>query len=360
MASTMPRTNERLKPRLLARSESKIPKPRIHVSAESSSSFPVQLRGIEDVSELSEPTTPAPVFQQSLDLLIDTALKDCVASAGGVRRSWLVDSEPGSDVEELLDDLEFEDCIDSWPENSSPGYALPSDCESMGSWSPDVDRIPDKGEPEPQASAPSLILTIISKLRNVARMLTWLKFQPLTSTLATPATSKTNLIPSSRASSCKSSRSLSSAFDQAAVLPTTFLAARWHQSFATHNDNSIPDDDDDYKSACSDLEAFADCIDTFCQEDSRQCCTPFQHHFLGASVLCSPGQVSLASDSSGADSEQLHSSLLKSSLSRSTISEWLSSGSLQEELSQLEIQQRKLCFDGDNKGETTQRTRRSI
>lgn len=351
MASSLTRTNERLRPRLLTHSESKIPKPRIFVAAESSSSFPVQLRGIESVTE---PTTPAPVIQQSLDLLIDTALKECVDSAGGARRSWLLDSERGTDVEELLDDLEFEDCIETWPEGSSPGYSLPSDNESMGSWSPDTYRIADTGQPEPQASTSGHIRAMINKLRN---LLTWLKFQPLTST---PATSKTSNTPSSSASSCRSSRSLSSAFDRAAVQPMAFLAARWHKIWEAHDDTPMLDDDadDDFKSACSELEEFTDCMDGHCGEESHQVKTRWEQG--NASLLSSPGQISLASGSSGADSEQLHSSLLKSSLSRSTISEWLSSGSLQEELSQLEVHQRRLFVESDGGKGELQRRRPSI
>ena len=130
--------------------------------------------------------------------------------------------------------------------------------------------------------------------------------------------------------------------------PSAFSLTRWYHNWGAKNNNTnntslLEDDVDEYYSACSDLEEEEEYNG---EENSRFYKTPWQQ-YKDDCLLSSPGQVSLMSGSSGADSEQMHSSLIKSSLSRSTISEWLSSGSIQEELKDMEVeQQRKIIFEG--------------
>lgn len=326
--------------------QSRIPKPKAAASSYMLSSFHVHL----DTTELSsESCTPATANNsiENLDLLLDSSLKAQMATADE-ERSWLIGADRGSDVDELLDQfLEFEDCVDD--EGSLPSCYVPSDTEeSQGSHAdPLEDTCSTIGEDEEVQDKMSQNNGYLQAfVGSMAKTLRWLAqtFRPATpldrSNVDRNAYSSSNdrNTRSGAASSCKSSRSLSAAFDLAALEPEVFqfasavevaaggqqcllepelsssnynvsrsIASQLHCHYENHQVEDEDDDEDDFLSACSEI-----CEGTI---TSRP-----------ATAAASPGQLSISSESSGADSEEMHLSLLKTSLGVGAVSDWLSNG----------------------------------
>jgi hypothetical protein len=338
-------SNEGEVPRLKMLSQSKIPKPKAATSSSMLSSFPVHLHST-DIS--TEPNTPATTIANNafnLDLLLDSGLKTQMATAPGEEHSWFISADRGSDVDELLDQLEFEDCIDDGEliEGSIPMHYVPSDIEeeSQGSHDGPIDT-----DPSTKHHQSGYLQAFVGKLCSMAKTLEWLKAQPFSFTPQTPLDRSNNGIDinsndsntrSGAASSCKSSRSLSAAFDLAALEPSVFqcsgatppAASRGRQkqdvleaelsssrSYVScsiapqfvrrgYNTDVEDEEEDDFLSACSD-----------CGEDVA----------TAATALNSPGQASVSSQSSSADSDGMHASLLKASMCVGGVNEWLSNG----------------------------------
>jgi hypothetical protein len=299
--------------------QSKIPKPKVDASSHMLSSFPVHLLSTE--VSLSEPCTPANNSNENLDLLLDSGLKAQMATAGE-EHTWLIGTDRGSDVDELLDQfLEFEDCIDGEVLTSS---YVPSDVEeSQGSHAgPLEDTCSITGGEEQQEKIlrnSGYLQAFVGKLCSMAKTLEWLKAQPFSFTPETPldlsnvdrnAYSNDRNASSGAASSCKSSRSLSAAFDRAAGLSSVSnysvsrsIASQLNRHYEGQTVED-EDEEDDFLSAYSEI----------CQDATA------------STTAVSPSQSSMSSESSGADSEEMHRSLLKTSIGTEGVSDWLSSG----------------------------------
>lgn len=329
--------------RLKMAPQSKIPKPKVSSAASVLTSYPVHLHSTE---LSSEPCTPAGAINSSnLDSLIDSALKASMAKEE--EHSWLIGADRGSNVDELLDQLdhvEYEDCI----EGSIPAYDnyLPSDLEeSQGSHYGPIDTTNNREEEVglsegklEDSHARGYLQAFVGRLCSVAKTLDWLKSQPFSFTPETPL-ERSNMdsddsnTRSTGSSSCKSSRSLSAAFDLAAIEPQTFRCsgvAAEHDTKSGASSSCVSrsiatqfrdynrvegkpnfndeEEDDDFLSACSDSDYF---------EDST----------APPPAAASSEQFSTnSSTSSGADSDELHRSLIKTSMGAGGVTEWLSNG----------------------------------
>lgn len=299
-------------------------------------------------SELSsEPCTPATAnnSNENLDLLLDSGLKAQMATAGE-EHNWLIGADRGGDVDELLDQfLEFEDCIDG--EGLIPPDCVSSDIKESqeshaGPLEDTCNNIEEEGEEEELEKILQKDGYLLNFWFRVAKTLKWLKTQPFSFTPETPLDlSNMDEIAHSNASSraassCKSSRSLTAAFDLAALEPEAFQFAGTptrgehqcllepgllssskysvsrsivYQLDLQYEDRRVEDEDegDDFLSACSEIG-----------EDAIATAATF-------AATC-PGQLSMSSESSGADSDEMHRSLLKTSMGTAGVSEWLSSG----------------------------------
>ena len=337
--------------RLKIATQSRIPKPKVsNAKASTLSSFPVHL---QSTKIYSEPCTPK--CNLNLDSLMDSALKASMATVAGEEHSWLIGAEraSSSNVDELLDQFEeFQDCIDVAVEPLHTLHNLPSEIEeSQGSYDGPIDTTV-KEEDEvyigEESNHPNGYLQVfMSRLYSIAKTLDWLKAQPFSFTPETPLersnTGNNNIdtrsngsnTHSTGASSCKSSRSLSAAFDLAALEPAAFqfsgtvavqnlesgcssscvsrsITTHYPHEYSTRLQGRLhfgyeEEDEDDFLSACSDFE----------EEEST----------VTAITAASPGQISISSKSSGADSDELHQSLLKTaSMGVGGVNEWLSNG----------------------------------
>jgi hypothetical protein len=315
-------SNERQLSRLKIAPQSKIPKPKVVASSSTFlSSFPVQ-----DLSSESNntPTSSTNNFKTNLDFLLESGLKAQIDTVSGEEHSWLIGAERGSsDVDDFLN--QFEDCIDV--EGPLQTHYVPSDVESQGSHDGPIDDVPIVEEEELEMDRSNhltgYLQAFVGKLCSMAKTLEWLKAQPFSFTPSTPLYRSRNKdtyendTRSGAASSCKSSRSLSAAFDLAAIEPAAFGFTELPSSCCISRSTEIrlsnyleEDNYEDYLSACSDFE------------DEEETIIP-----TTAAAGSPGGQVSVSSKSSGADSDELHQSLLNNaSLRVDGVNDWLSNG----------------------------------
>lgn len=331
--------------RLKIATQSRISKPKVSTAKASTlSSFPVHLQSTEIYSE---PCTPK--CNLNLDTLMDSALKASMATVAGEEHSWLIGAEraSSSNVDDLLDQFEeFQDCIDVDVEPLHTLHDLLSEIEeSQGSYDGPIDTtIREEDEVyigEENNHENGYLQAFMSRLYSIAKTLDWLKAQPFSFTPETPlersntgntatdTRSNGSNTQSTGASSCKSSRSLSAAFDLAALQPAAFqfssaagqnlesgcssscisrsIATHYPCEYSTRLQGRLhfgyeEEEEDDFLSACSDIEE-------------------------GTVTAASPGQTSISSKSSGADSDELHQSLLKTaSMGVGGVNEWLTNG----------------------------------